>query len=131
MPLYYFGEDRQPVWSIEPELPQGLTFDNGVISGTTLAPSNLTTYNVLVTGEMAPVELFIIIEVRGEIVETNQTGNNQTQVDPDTPTEPELSFIIPLLFLIILFVAALIAANIYIAAKSNEDEEEDDSENQD
>ena len=131
VPLYYFGEDRQPVWSIEPELPQGLTFDNGVISGTTLAPSNLTTYNVLVTGEMAPVELFIIIEVRGEIVETNQTGNNQTQVDPDTPTEPELSFIIPLLFLIILFVAALIAANIYIAAKSNEDEEEDDSENQD
>ena len=123
VPLYYFGEDRQPVWSIEPELPQGLTFDNGVISGTTLAPSNLTTYNVLVTGEMAPVELFIIIEVRGEIVETNQTGNNQTQVDPDTPTEPELSFIIPLLFLIILFVAALIAANIYIAAKSDDDDD--------
>ena len=130
VPLYYFGEDRQPVWSIEPELPQGLTFDNGVISGTTLAPSNLTTYNVLVTGEMAPVELFIIIEVRGEIVETNQTGNNQTQVDPDTPTEPELSFIIPLLFLIILFVAALIAANIYIAAKSDDDDDEDDNDSE-
>ena len=79
---------------------------------------------------MAPVELFIIIEVRGEIVETNQTGNNQTQVDPDTPTEPELSFIIPLLFLIILFVAALIAANIYIAAKSDDDDDEDDDDSE-
>ncbi|MGB0266131.1 MAG: hypothetical protein ACPGAN_07590, partial [Candidatus Poseidoniaceae archaeon] len=134
VPLYYFGEDRKPVWSIEPELPDGLSFDDGVISGTTLTPSNQTTYNILVSGEMAPVELFIIIEVRGEIVETNQTGNNQTQVEPEPepPTEPELSFIIPLLFLIILFVAALIAANIYIAAKSDDDDdEEEDSENED
>ena len=57
-PIYYFGDNQNPVWSIAPSLPEGLVFENGRISGTPTEPSNETNYTITVLGEMVPVELF-------------------------------------------------------------------------
>jgi len=68
-PLYYFDEDQEPIWSIQPPLPDGFTFEDGVISGFALEPQNLTEYTVQIRGNMLPVDMSLMIE----IIETNST----------------------------------------------------------
>ena len=77
-PLFYFGDERQPVWSISPNLPVGLVFENGRISGTPTEASNLTNYTVTVTGEMVPVELYVMIQVFGEPDLTIESLRNES-----------------------------------------------------
>ena len=133
-PIYYFGPSQSPTWSISDDLPEGMKFNNGVISGTPQHPLNETQYTITVTGEMAPVELFVVIHVLGDWPQ-NATVVNETidQPEPESPNEPELNFVIPLIFLLLLFVAALVGGNIFLAAIADDDEEEDeeDSENED
>jgi hypothetical protein len=112
-PLYYFDEDDEPVWSITPTLPDGFTFEGGVISGFGLVPQNLTTYTVQVRGKMLPVNISLMIE----IIETNSTFDvvsvrNETEagvfVLPEPVVVPEQSFsmywICPLIALLLLLV---------------------------
>ena len=133
-PIYYFGPSQSPTWSISDELPEGMKFNNGVISGAPQHPLNETEYTITVTGEMAPVELFVVIHVLGDWPQ-NATVLNETieQPEPESPNEPELNFVIPLIFLLLLFIAALIGGNIFLAAIADDDEEveEEDSENED
>ena len=133
-PIYYFGPSQSPSWSISDELPEGMKFKNGFISGTPQHPLNETQYTITVTGEMAPVELFVVIHVLGDWPQ-NVTVVNETieQPEPESPNEPELNFVIPLIFLLLLFVAALVGGNIFLAVIADDDEEEDeeDSENED
>ena len=130
-PIYYFGPSQSPTWSISDDLPEGMKFNNGVISGAPQHPLNETEYTITVTGEMAPVELFVVIHVLGDWPQ-NATVVNETieQPEPESPNEPELNFVIPLIFLLLLFVAALVGGNIFLAAIADEDEEEEDSENE-
>ncbi|MDP6200124.1 MAG: hypothetical protein QF531_05075, partial [Candidatus Poseidonia sp.] len=134
-PIYYFGDNQNPVWSITPTLPEGLAFDNGRISGTPTEVSNETNYTITVLGEMVPVELFVIIEVRGETNNTVESVRNETEVEQfvlPEPPEPEsfdmywLCF--PLLLLLTLLGVAAINNFLALTAK-DDDEEEEDSEN--
>jgi hypothetical protein len=86
-PLFYFEENRIPVWSITPGLPEGLLFDNGTIYGIPTVPSNFTNYTVTVTGQMVPVKLHVSIVVMGEPDLTIQSVRNET-------TEEDI-FVIP------------------------------------
>ncbi|MEJ6665475.1 MAG: putative Ig domain-containing protein, partial [Euryarchaeota archaeon] len=112
-PLYYFDEDDEPIWSIQPALPDGLTFEDGVISGFALVPQNLTTYTVQIRGKMLPVNMSLMIE----ILETNSTFDvvsvrNETEAEvfvlPEPVVVPEQSFsmywICPLIALLLLLV---------------------------
>ena len=130
-PIYYFGPSQSPTWSISDDLPEGMKFNNGVISGTPQHPLNETLYTITVTGEMAPVELFVVIHVLGDWPQ-NATVVNETieQPEPESPIEPELNFVIPLIFLLLLFVAALVGGNIFLAAIADDDEEEDEAESE-
>lgn len=108
-----------------------MKFNNGVISGAPQHPLNETQYTITVTGEMAPVELFVVIHVLGDWPQ-NATVVNQTieQPEPESPNEPELNFVIPLIFLLLLFVAALVGGNIFLAAIADDDDEEDEEESE-
>ncbi len=77
-PLFYFDENRIPVWSITPDLPEGLLFENGTISGIPTVASDFTNYTVTVTGQMVPVELYVTIIVMGEPDLTIESVRNET-----------------------------------------------------
>ncbi len=133
--IYYFGSQHQVTWTIGPALPAGLMFDNGTLSGTPTEPSNLTNYTVMVTGQMAPVEFHVLIEVRGEVNFTVPSVRNNTTEQVFNLPEPEVNddsfdmyFIcFPILLLVLLLGVA--AINNFLALAKN-DEEEDDIENE-
>ena len=128
-PIYYFGDNQNPVWSITPTLPKGLVFEMGRISGTPTEVSNETNYTITVLGEMVPVELFVVIEVRNEANNTVESVRNETEVEQfilPEPPEPE-SFdmywiCFPLLLLLTLLGVA--AINNFLALTKDDDEEE-------
>jgi hypothetical protein len=137
-PLYYFGSAQQPDWAISPELPEGLVFFDGRISGTPTVAWNETNYSVTVTGDMVPVELFIIIEVRGEpdLVVENIRNATEEQVFslPDlTPEDDSFDMYwvcFPLLLLVTLMGVAAINNFLALTAKDEEDEDEEGPENE-
>jgi len=134
-PIYYFGDNQNPVWSITPTLPKGLVFEMGRISGTPTEASNETNYTITVLGEMVPVELFVVIEVRDEANNTVESVRNETEVEQfilPEPPEPE-SFdmywiCFPLLLLLTLLGVA--AINNFLALTKDDDEEEEEPENE-
>ena len=78
-PVYSFSDTRGISWAVEPALPAGFNFSNGVIWGTSANVSNETTYTVTVTGEMAPLQLNFILEVRAmEVDGVAPLDNNNT-----------------------------------------------------
>ena len=132
-PIYYFGANQNPVWSIAPALPNGLLFENGQISGTPTEASNETNYTITVLGEMVPLEFHVIIEVRGEANLTVESVRNATEVEQFTLPEPpqEESFdmywvCFPLLLVITLLGVA--AINNFLALTAKDEDEEDDAE---
>ena len=136
-PIYYFGDNQNPTWSIAPELPEGLVFENGKVSGTALEVSNETNYTITVYGEMVPVELYVVIEVRELVVNiTVESIRNSTQIEQFILPEIEEvddSFdmywiCFPALLLIVFLIVA--AINNFLALTSKEkDEDEDEDEN--
>jgi hypothetical protein len=89
-PLYYFEENEEPVWTIFPELPTGMTFTNGTITGAGVIPQNLTTYTVQVTGQMIPVTFTLMIEIIGAEVDAGVPSiRNETEAEPYLVPEPE------------------------------------------
>ena len=127
-PLYYFGDNQNPVWTIHPALPEGLMFERGRISGTPTQVSNETNYTVRVTGEMVPVELFVIIEVLGAVNNTVESVRNESVVEQFVLPEIEESddsfgmywICFPLLlFVMLLGVAAI---NNFLALKAKEED---------
>ena len=133
-PIYYFGDNQNPVWSIRPELPAGLQFENGRLSGTALEASNETNYTVSVYGEMVPVELFVIIEVREEVNNTVESVRNQTVVEQfvlpeieETDESFDMYWIcFPLLLVLMLLGVAAINNFLALIAKDEEEEEDDE-----
>ena len=131
--IYSFGSQHQVTWTIGPALPAGLMFDNGTLSGTPTEPSNLTNYTVMVTGEMAPVEFHVLIEVRGEVNFTVPSIRNNTTEQIFNLPEPEVNddsfdmyFIcFPILLLVLLLGVAAINNFLALAGKDDDDEEED------
>ena len=136
-PIYYFGDNQNPTWSIAPDLPEGLVFENGKVSGTALEVSNETNYTITVYGEMVPVELYLVIEVREVVVNiTVESVRNSTQIEQFILPEIEEvddSFdmywiCFPALLLIVFLIVA--AINNFLALTSKEkDEDEDEDEN--
>jgi hypothetical protein len=133
-PLYYFGDNQNPVWTIQPALPEGLVFERGRISGTPTQPSNETNYTVLVTGEMVPVNLYVIIEVQGEVNNTVESVRNETEVEqfvlPDVE-ENDDSFdmywiCFPILLAVMLLGVAAINNFLSLKAKEEDESEEED-----
>ncbi len=89
-PLYYFDENDEPLWTIFPELPEGMTFTNGTITGVGLFPQNLTMYTVQVTGEMVPVTFTLMIEIIGVEFDAGIPSlRNETVTEPYVVPEPE------------------------------------------
>ena len=143
-PLYYFGNNQNPVWSISPSLPEGLVFDtnNGRINGAALEPSNETNYTVVVYGEMVPVQLFVIIEVREEakpiVVESVRNTTEVVEYQLPIIEEVDDSFdmywiCFPLLLVVTLLLAAAINNFLALTSKPQDDEEdnEEDEESED
>ena len=134
-PLYYFGDNQNPVWTIQPALPEGLVFERGRISGTPTLPSNETNYTVLVLGEMVPVNLFVVIEVLGELNNTVESVRNESEVEqfvlPEVEENDDSFDMYWVCFPLLLFVMLLgvAAINNFLALKAKEEdgnEEEDD-----
>ena len=132
-PIYYFGDNQNPTWSIAPELPEGLVFENGKVSGTALEVSNETNYTITVYGEMVPVELYVVIEVREVVVNiTVESVRNSTQIEQFILPEIEEvddSFdmywiCFPALLLIVFLIVA--AINNFLALTSKEKDEDED-----
>jgi hypothetical protein len=89
-PIYYFDEDQEPTWTISPDLPDGLFFIDGAISGTPTKAQTLSTYAVTVSGEMLPATFFLMIEILEEYVEpTIEPMNNTNNSTTDIPTDLE------------------------------------------
>ena len=89
-PLFYFDENDDPLWTIFPELPEGMTFTNGTITGVGLFPQNLTMYTVQVTGEMVPVTFTLMIEIIGVEFDAGIPSlRNETVTEPYVVPEPE------------------------------------------
>ncbi|MGB0313129.1 MAG: putative Ig domain-containing protein, partial [Poseidonia sp.] len=136
-PIYYFGDNQNPVWSIAPTLPEGLAFENGRISGTPTEVSNETNYTITVLGEMVPVELYVIIEVRAEANNTVESVRNETEVEQfvlPEPPEPESFDMYWLCFplLLLLTLLGVAAINNFLAlVKDDEEEEEPENEGKD
>jgi hypothetical protein len=135
-PIYYFGSNEDPLWSISPTLPDGLVFDNGTLSGTPTMASNETNYTITVTGDMAPVAFYIIIEVREKVNLTVPSVRNETE-EPvfslPEPTPPDDGFdmyfiCFPLLLLLLLLGVAAINNFLALAAKDDEDDDEPENE---
>ena len=135
-PLYYFGTNREPTWSISPELPAGMFFENGSLSGTPTEVSNMTNYTIMVTGEMLPVEFFLLLEVREEadfVVESiREPIDIEEFVLPEVEDE-DTSFTMfwicpPLVFIILVLAAAAINNYLALTSTDEEDEEGEDEE---
>ncbi|MED5308041.1 MAG: hypothetical protein VYA95_01710, partial [Candidatus Thermoplasmatota archaeon] len=127
-PVYYFDESSKPVWSVSPELPDGLIFDNGNISGIPTEPQPLTMYNVTVTGDLVPYTFIVMIEILDTYVEpVIEDQRNQTQIEAEPPEtifpEPEEEniayWLCPLLLIILLWLTAML----YNAKNKNDDVE--------
>ena len=125
-PVYYFDATSNPVWSVEPALPDGLVFDNGNISGIPTTPQPLSMYNVTVTGDLVPFTFVVMIEVREAYVEPIiEDQRNETQMaaqPPETefpePEEEKIAYwLCPLLLIILLWLTAML----YNARNKNDD----------
>jgi hypothetical protein len=131
-PIYYFGGNQAPIWSISPSLPVGLIFEDGVLSGTPTEVSNMTNYTIIVTGEMLPVEFLLMVEVRGEAdLEVEVIRNETEMADFVLPEEDDddSSFTMywicpPLIFFILILMAAGINNFLALTSKTEDDEEE-------
>jgi hypothetical protein len=140
-PIYYFDEDQEPIWSITPDLPDGLSFVDGAISGTPTKAQTLSTYTVTVSGEMVPTIFLLKIEILEQYVEPsiepmNNTNNSSTEIPTDLePTpEPEPSNIAYWLCPIFLIFCLWLFAMIYNLRNKDDDVElnsEDALENED
>ncbi|DAC55289.1 MAG TPA: hypothetical protein D7I11_03325, partial [Candidatus Poseidoniales archaeon] len=138
-PIYYFGDNQNPTWAIAPDLPEGLVFENGKVSGTALEVSNETNYTITVFGEMVPVELYVIIEVREVVVNiTVESVRNSTQIErfilPELE-EVDDSFdmywiCFPLLLFIVFLVVAAINNFLALTSKEEDEDENDDSDDE-
>ena len=135
-PIYYFGDNQNPTWSIAPDLPEGLVFENGKVSGTALEVSNETNYTITVFGEMVPVELYVVIEVREVVVNiTVESVRNSTQIEQFIL--PELEEVddsfdmywicFPLLLFVVFLVVAAINNFLALTSKEEDEDENDDS----
>jgi hypothetical protein len=136
-PLYYFGANREPLWTISPGLPAGLFFENGSLFGTPTEASNLTNYTIVVTGEMLPVEFYLLLEVREEADVVVEVIRNETEMSefvlPEVEEEDDsftMFWICPPLIFIILILAAA-AINNYLALTSNDEEDEEGEDDED
>jgi hypothetical protein len=128
-PIYYFDDDQEPIWSISPDLPDGLTFVGGAISGVPTKAQNLSTYNVTVSGEMLPITFLLKIEILEEYVEPIiEPANNSSNSSTDIPTalipepEEEPEDIAYWLFPILLIVCLWLLAMIYNLRNKDDDE---------
>jgi hypothetical protein len=137
-PLFYFDENRIPVWSITPNLPAGLLFDNGTISGTPTVASNFTEYTVTVTGQMVPVELYVSIEVIGAPNLVVESMRNESQNESDVYVIPDyeeqdnsfsMFWICPPIFALIVIMLSVTLSR--LIESEEEDEEEEDSVSED
>ena len=127
-PIYYFDESSEPVWSVEPALPEGLTFDNGNISGIPTTAQPLTTYNITVLGDLVPITVVVMIEIKDvyedPVIEDQRNETQLEQEPPETtfpePEEDKVAYwICPLLLIILLFLTAML----YNARNKNDDVE--------
>ena len=113
-------------------------FERGRISGTPTLPSNETNYTVLVLGEMVPVNLFVVIEVRGEVNNAVESVRNESEVEqfvlPEVEENDDSFDMYWVCFPLLLFVMLLgvAAINNFLALKAKEEDgnegEDDDSE---
>ena len=113
---------------MSPELPDGLIFDNGNISGIPTKPQPLTSYDVTVTGDLVPYTFIVMIEILDTYVEpVIEDQRNQTQIEAEPPEtvfpEPEEEniayWLCPLLLIILLWLTAML----YNAKNKNDDVE--------
>ena len=127
-PVYYFDQTSNPIWTVSPALPDGLTFLNGNISGTPTTPQPLTQYEVTVTGDLIPYNIVVMIEIMGEEVNMTIPDNrNQTALEqgpPETifpePEEENIAYwLCPLILIILLWLTAML-----YNARKTEDEVE-------
>jgi hypothetical protein len=89
-PLYYFDAEDEPQWTVSPQLPLGMEFNNGTITGAPVLPQNLTTYTIHVTGQMAPVQFDLMIEVLAiQSFQGVENLRNETEDEPYVLPEPE------------------------------------------
>ena len=93
-PIYYFDEDQEPTWTITPNLPNGLSFVDGAISGVPTNAQSLSVYTVTVSGEMVPTTFLLMIEILEEYVEPiiepmNNTDNSSSEIPTDLEPVPE------------------------------------------
>ena len=118
-PIYYFDEEQEPVWTVSPDLPEGLSFVNGAISGIPTVSQSLTTYEVTISGEMVPTTLFLMIEILDEYIEpiiepannlNNYSSEIPTDLEPIPDEEPDeiLYWLFPLLIILCLWLFAMI-----------------------
>ena len=128
-PLFYFEENDEPVWTISPELPIGMVFTNGTISGAGIIPQNMTMYTVQVTGQMAPVTFTLMIEILEIDLDSSIPSlRNETVVEPYVVPEPESEpafdfnayWICPIIAIILLMLVTLMVA---YAVTSTRDEQ--------
>ena len=118
-PIYYFDEDQEPVWEITPELPPGLAFTDGVISGIPMDSQELTSYTVTVSGEMVPITFILMIEILEQYVEPsieplNNSNNSITEIptalEPIPDEEPEniAYWLCPIFLILCLWLFAMV-----------------------
>ena len=128
VPIYYFDESSEPVWSVEPALPEGLSFDNGNISGIPTTAQPLTTYNITVIGDLVPITVVVMIEIKDiysdPVIEDQRNETQLEQEPPETtfpePEEDQVAYwICPLLLILLLFLTAML----YNARNKNDDVE--------
>jgi hypothetical protein len=129
-PIYYFDEDDEPQWSITPDLPEGLSFVDGAISGIPTQSQPLTTYTVTVSGEMVPATFFLMIEILEQYVEpTIVPMNNSNNSSAEIPTalepvpEEEPSNIAYWLCPVFLIICLWLFAMLYNLRKKDDDVE--------
>ena len=127
-PVYYFDDESNPVWSIEPALPAGLMFSDGNISGTPVNSQPLTMYNVTVTGDLVPYTFIVMIEILSAYVDpTIEDIRNQTALEEEPPEtifpEPEEENIAYWLCPLILIIVLWLTAMIYNARNKNDEVE--------
>jgi hypothetical protein len=142
-PLFYFDENDDPVWTISPELPIGMEFTNGTISGAGIIPQNMTMYTVQVTGKMAPVTFTLMIEILEIDLDSSIPSlRNETVVEPyivpERESEPTFDFdaywICPIIAFILLIVTLMVATRFIkegeqpALVQGKSDPDEDDSE---
>ena len=142
-PLFYFDENDDPVWTISPELPIGMEFTNGTISGAGIIPQNMTMYTVQVTGKMAPVTFTLMIEILETDLDSSIPSlRNETAAEPyfvpERESEPTFDFdaywICPIIAFILLIVTLMVATRFIkegeqpSLVQGKSDPDEDDSE---